>query len=205
MTKTFDSNQNVSSRFTSITHEVKAQELKSKELLGRKYFYISVQINAHNTSCALCTLRVLIFKCILVRHGSLLAPGTFNFGSPIDIERPCFLLSYSLTLLLVPSYSLTAACRGSTPTGGSGGNANVVFPRFSDLSCDDTCKARNYDNCDASLSISAKLGRVTDPLQFAGRFYNYGCASRGWPNPELSGYADVRKEWPYFGYCCCRR
>lgn len=101
--------------------------------------------------------------------------------------------------------SAAAACRASTPSGGVGSDANAVFPRTDNLACNDICKLRNYENCDATLSIAGRVGRVVNDYDSSGMFYNYGCASRGWPNSETADYADINKYWPYFGYCCCRR
>merc|ERR1712141_467059 len=42
-----------------------------------------------------------------------------------------------------------AACRGSTPSGGTGCCENAVLPRSRGLSCNQVCASTMYKHCDA--------------------------------------------------------
>ncbi|XP_063683830.1 uncharacterized protein LOC134818271 isoform X1 [Bolinopsis microptera] len=106
-----------------------------------------------------------------------------------------------------------AACRGSTPTGGSGPNGNAVLAKENTRSCDQVCGDTAFNLCDADISISGYKGQATSYSQRLGHYYNYGCGSPG----NRSGRFDEVKaggdgvfsdhstgNW-YYRFCCCRR
>ena len=53
-----------------------------------------------------------------------------------------------------------AACRGSTPGGGTGPRGNVVLAKKYTRSCSQVCGATIYNLCYADVSISGYLGRA---------------------------------------------
>lgn len=101
-----------------------------------------------------------------------------------------------------------AACRASTALGGHGPVGNAVYPRISKQTCDQVCKSTKYfTECDASLSISGRMGRVKTVLS-AGSFYNYHCNSPGWSgqvHEETAADANIVRNLGYYGFCCCRK
>ena len=104
--------------------------------------------------------------------------------------------------------SAAAACRGSTPQGGHGPWANMVYPRTTGLTCTQVCQATTYfTECDAALSIMGYMGRITEANQMAGRYYNYSCESQG--HSGMKHEEKIEDSWinsaeAYLGYCCCR-
>ncbi|CAH3023614.1 unnamed protein product, partial [Porites evermanni] len=83
---------------------------------------------------------------------------------------------YSAYDLAWQSYHVTAAaaCRGSTPTGGSGPVADAVMVRNTrdKLSCNQICGRSSYGHCDAEVSIARKSGKATRNGELVGHFYN---------------------------------
>ena len=53
-----------------------------------------------------------------------------------------------------------AACRGSTPSGGTGPWANSVLAKENTRSCDDQCADTTRTVCDADIAIQGKLGKA---------------------------------------------
>lgn len=105
-----------------------------------------------------------------------------------------------------------AACRGSTPTGGSGTHVNVVLTRNSrgPESCDELCVATTWaPNCDAEISIYGNVGKATTNGQSVGWFYNYDCssASQGWGGNEPSAPENEIMDFEEgaYSFCCCRK
>ncbi|KAL9953970.1 hypothetical protein ACROYT_G041454 [Oculina patagonica] len=101
-------------------------------------------------------------------------------------------------------FAASAACRGSTPKGGSGYNVNVVFPQPHGKSCNQIC-SQNKMQCTAQLNISG-MGKETREKKAVGSFYNYGCtATGGWHDEFYKGinifYVPASR---YIGYCCCK-
>lgn len=106
-----------------------------------------------------------------------------------------------------------AACRGSTPSGGSGISGNVVLPKQNTSTCDEICAATRYNLCDAEVSIGGYPGKATDYTTKVGSFYNYGCSGTGneearfdeVQSTEDSIYDSPNDGWVwYYRYCCCR-
>ena len=99
-----------------------------------------------------------------------------------------------------------AACRGSTPTGGSGccGNKVLVRDTTEQKTCRQICGA---DACDAELSIFGRPGKASQNGQRIGSFYNYGCDYKLHGGKEASGEDKDVMNAPntYFSFCCCRR
>ena len=104
-----------------------------------------------------------------------------------------------------------AACRGSTPTGGSGPNGNMVYPKENTNSCDNLCAQTYYTVCDADVSIQGEFGKAGAYSERIGMFYNYGCSRIG--NPQES-FDEVKAEDSailqglgigFYRFCCCRR
>jgi len=100
-----------------------------------------------------------------------------------------------------------AACRGSTPTGGSGPIANYVYAKKDGVTCTATCLQTTTKNCDAAVSINGYVDKSTKILKAVGAYYNYGCAyAVGYPpgveekmkNEQISSVT-------YISYCCCRK
>merc|ERR1712066_320896 len=106
-----------------------------------------------------------------------------------------------------------AACRGSTPTGGSGNLGNAVLAKENTKSCNQICGETTFNKCDADVSISGYKGKATSYSQRLGHFYNYGCGSPGNQNAKFdevkAGAGDVfytmeTGNW-YYRFCCCRK
>ena len=106
-----------------------------------------------------------------------------------------------------------AACRGSTPTGGSGPNGNAVLAKENTKSCNQVCAANYFNLCDADVSISGYIGQAQSYSQRLGHFYNYGCGTPGNTNEKFDEVkaegGDVFKNmdtgnW-YYRFCCCRK
>ena len=105
-----------------------------------------------------------------------------------------------------------AACRGSTPTGGSGAIVNSVLTRNSrgPKSCTQLCADTNYTiHCDAEVSVYGKAGKATTNGQLVGLFYNYDCDTGTWTwggeeakaaEEEIMGFNEGA-----FSFCCCRK
>ena len=101
-----------------------------------------------------------------------------------------------------------AACRGSTPTGGSGCCGNAVLVRnTNDLrTCSQICAQSSYPNCDAEVSVYGRERKASKNGEMVGLFYNYKCNSgqnggseASTANEAVMGYSG------YFGFCCCRK
>ena len=104
-----------------------------------------------------------------------------------------------------------AACRGSTPTGGSGAYVNTVLTRNSrgPKSCTQLCTETSFTHCDAEVSVYGFVGKATTNGQTVGMFYNYSCdlGTFGWggnessaPEKEIMGFDEGA-----FSFCCCRK
>ena len=105
-----------------------------------------------------------------------------------------------------------AACRGSTPTGGSGPWVNTVLSRSSSgsKSCTQLCiESTYYTNCDAELSIYGKQGKATSNGQGVGSFYNYHCGAshQGYGGNEAEAQEEdiIGFGQGAFSFCCCRK
>ena len=106
-----------------------------------------------------------------------------------------------------------AACRGSTPSGGTGPWGNAVLAKENTKSCDQICGASPFNKCDADVSISGNKGQAESYSQRLGHFYNYGCGTPGNTNVKFdevkAAGEDVFKDvsagnW-YYRFCCCRK
>lgn len=104
------------------------------------------------------------------------------------------------------------ACRGSTPTGGSGGWTNVVLSRdpLAYESCKQICFNSEFRACDAEVSIYGIDGKATEHGQRVAGFYNFGCDLKAPGESEpLSADEDIMGERSEralsYSYCCCRK
>ena len=101
-----------------------------------------------------------------------------------------------------------AACRGSTPTGGSGCCGNPVLVRnTADLrTCRQICAQSSYPNCDAEVSVHGRERKASKNGEIVGWFYNYNCDSGQNGGSEVSSADEgVMGYNSYFGFCCCRK
>lgn len=101
-----------------------------------------------------------------------------------------------------------AACRGSTPTGGSGCCQNQVLARnTADLqSCASICSQSAYPNCDAEVSVYGRERKATKNGEIVGTFYNYRCdGSRNGGSEASDPNESVMSNSVYYGFCCCRK
>ena len=104
-----------------------------------------------------------------------------------------------------------AACRGSTPSGGTGPHANAVLAKENTRSCDDQCADTYFTECDADVAIQGDFGKATSYTSRVGYFYNYGCATPGNTNvqfDEVKADDDGVLEGTgiaYYRFCCCRK
>ena len=99
-----------------------------------------------------------------------------------------------------------AACRGSTPSGGSGGNYNEVYPRQHGQSCKNVCGKTSRKTCDSEITINGFMGKATSNTKKVGVYFNYGCGYGPTWGDEVK-MQDIRIIDPYLGgvsYCCCR-
>jgi len=98
-----------------------------------------------------------------------------------------------------------AACRGSTPTGGSGPSANSVYPRKHGTNCKTLCSQTKHKNCDAEVSLHGLMHKSTNNLKHVGYYYNYGCnTGYTWGDEAKLSKEQVGHEILYTSYCCCR-
>ena len=105
-----------------------------------------------------------------------------------------------------------AACRGSTPTGGSGSWVNIVLSRNSagTKSCKQLCiESKYWTICDAELSIYGKKGKATTNGQGVGSFYNYKCTAARQSYGGNEALARQEEIFSFgrgaYSYCCCRK
>jgi len=105
-----------------------------------------------------------------------------------------------------------AACRGSTPTGGTGCCGNSVRVRSvrdinEKITCRQICAQSDQPNRDAELSIYGYPGKAKQNGQRVGWFYNYGCDYQTTYGKEATGADEVVMSPPssYFSFCCCRK
>lgn len=102
-----------------------------------------------------------------------------------------------------------AACRGSSPSGGSGCCGNVVLVRNTaeKKTCTFLCSQTQYKNCDAEVSIHGYFGKATQNGQMVGSFYNYPCnyADNGGSEVSDGDEAVMRNTGWYYSFCCCRK
>ncbi|KAK2561354.1 hypothetical protein P5673_015853 [Acropora cervicornis] len=108
--------------------------------------------------------------------------------------------------------SAAAACRGSTPTGGSGSHVNLVLARNPHVrtSCAYLCSKSGLPICDAEVSIRGQVGKATQNGQFVGMYYNYGCKNTiaGYGRNEPGAAQDEimsNKLSGGYSFCCCRK
>jgi len=103
--------------------------------------------------------------------------------------------------------SAAAVCRSISPSGGSGGWANAVYPHIYPNTCEQICNSTVHTNCDGEFSIQGKLGQFTAAKSPVGYYYNYGCKSKGYPpyDETKSSNGNIMGSPPYFSYCCCRK
>ena len=116
---------------------------------------------------------------------------------------------YSAYDLAWQSYHVTAAaaCRGSTPTGGSGPVANAVTVRNirDKLSCNQIFGRSSYGHFDAEVSIAEKSGKATRNGELVGHFYNYPCGHANNGGSEASTSNNGALQFQFCSFCCCRR
>ena len=106
-----------------------------------------------------------------------------------------------------------AACRGSTPSGGTGPWGNAVLPKENTRSCADVCGDTMFNLCDADVSVSGYTGKAESYEEPVGQFYNYGCAKPGNTNKKFDEvkaeegdvFNDKSTGNVYFRFCCCRK
>ena len=106
--------------------------------------------------------------------------------------------------------SATAACRGSTATGGSGPWANVVTVRNAadKKTCTELCAATpGFTTCDAEVSVYGKKNKATVNGQIIGHFYNHTCSGQEYGGNEVSSSDEIimNYDYAYFSFCCCRK
>ena len=107
--------------------------------------------------------------------------------------------------------SAASACRGSTPTGGSGGEFNMVMVKNSvdEKSCTQICGETMYNTCDAVVAIYGRERKGTKNGEIVGSFYNYDCnfnQKEYGGNEATSADKDVMSYSHYvFSFCCCRK
>ena len=103
-----------------------------------------------------------------------------------------------------------AACRGSTPTGGSGTHINSVLTRNSrgPKSCKQLCSESGAAYCDAEVSIYGGVGKANTNGQTVGTFYNYDCDTSvlGYGRDEANAAEEeiMKFHGGAFSFCCCR-
>ena len=104
-----------------------------------------------------------------------------------------------------------AACRGSTPSGGTGYWRNVVLVRNTadTKSCSQICVESQFTNCDAEVSIHGKTGKAALNGEKIGVFYKYGCRRQNNGGSEVSrSITDITRfpdPYPFYSFCCCRK
>ena len=101
-----------------------------------------------------------------------------------------------------------AACRGSTPTGGSGCCENQVMVRNTadNKSCRQICSQSSFTNCDAEVSVYGKERKATQNGEIVGAFYNYNCDgfANGGSEASVANEA-IMGGASYLSFCCCRK
>lgn len=104
--------------------------------------------------------------------------------------------------------SAAAACRGSTPSGGTGCCENVVLVRNTaeKKTCRELCSQTPYTNCDAEVSLYGKEGKASQNGEMVGSFYNYKCdfGTHGGSEATRPEEAIFGVTW-YYSFCCCRK
>ena len=102
-----------------------------------------------------------------------------------------------------------AACRGSTPSGGSGCCGNTVLARnvADQKTCRQICAQSFAPNCDAEVSIYGRERKAKGNGETVGYFYNYGCDSEGGGGSgEVSSTDQGAMGFStYYSFCCCRK
>ena len=101
-----------------------------------------------------------------------------------------------------------AACRGSTPTGGSGCCNNQVMVRNTadKKTCSQICSQSSYPNCDGEVSVYGRERKATQNGEIVGSFYNYNCNSALNGGSEVSEVNEaIMSSSIYFSFCCCRK
>ena len=101
-----------------------------------------------------------------------------------------------------------AACRGSTPTGGSGCCQNQVMARNTadKKTCSQICSQSSYPSCDGEVSVYGRERKATQNGEIVGSFYNYHCNSALNGGSEVSEVNEaIMSSSIYFSFCCCRK
>ena len=101
-----------------------------------------------------------------------------------------------------------AACRGSTPTGGSGSYDNKVMVRNTadKKTCSQICSQSSYPNCDGEVSVYGRERKATQNGEIVGSFFNYGCdyGLKGGSEATVDNETIMGSN-VYFSFCCCRK
>jgi len=99
-----------------------------------------------------------------------------------------------------------SACRATTAIFGET-SVNRVLPRSTQKSCTDVCKASKYKVCDAEISISGTVNKVSSSKNEVAWFANHGCDGKGNYGFEPTAHSDqIVKNLGnsnFFSYCCC--
>ncbi|XP_015779714.1 PREDICTED: uncharacterized protein LOC107357587 [Acropora digitifera] len=105
-----------------------------------------------------------------------------------------------------------AACRGSTPTGGSGSHVNPVLARnpHASKTCKQLCSDSGQPYCDAEVSIRGFDGKATTNGQVVAQYYNYGCNTGYWGyggNEPGAHESQIQSNDAFgaYSFCCCRQ
>jgi len=127
-------------------------------------------------------------------------PETFDASSPYDLAWQSLHMAAA------------AACRGSTPTGGSGTYVNLVLARnpHGKKSCKELCSDSGKPHCDAEASIRGWDGKAIQNGQIVAEYYNYGCDRKKWGYGRNEPGADeddiMNNDWKgAYSFCCCRK
>ena len=134
-------------------------------------------------------------------------PNQINANLPFEFDASS---SYNLAWQAL-HMAAASACRGSTPTGGSGTHVNLVLARNPHVgtSCAQLCGESGAPICDAEVSIRGEVGKATQNGQLVGMFYNYGCSNlhAGYGRNEPgAAQEEIMSNTNSGGYsfCCCR-
>ena len=101
-----------------------------------------------------------------------------------------------------------AACRGSTPTGGSGSYDNRVMVRNTadKKTCSQICSQSPFPKCDGEVSVYGRERKATQNGEIVGSFFNYGCdyGLKGGSEATVANET-IMSSNVYFSFCCCRK
>ena len=134
-------------------------------------------------------------------------PNQINANLPFEFDASS---SHNLAWQAL-HMAAAAACRGSTPTGGSGTHANMVLARnpHGKKSCQQLCSDSGQPHCDAEASIRGWDGKAIQNGQIVAEYYNYGCDRKKWVYGRNEAGADendiMNNDWKgAYSFCCCR-